>query len=145
MSCTTHRTQELRARGFRMTPQRRAILKILHASGEHLSPSEVYTRARQTMPGLTEATVYRTLEFLAENDMVLPSLTGSGHLAYEISGHDHHHLICRACGKEAAVEHAWLHELYEQLETETGFRLTTSHLTFFGLCPECKTKIPRRN
>lgn len=145
MTCTTHRTQELRARGFRMTPQRRTILQILHDSGEHLSPSEVYERARQSVPGLTETTVYRTLEFLAVNDMALPAHIGSGHLAYEISGHDHHHLFCRACGREVQIEHVRLQELYAQLEAETGFRLTTSHLTFFGLCPDCKIKLPRRN
>ena len=47
---------------------------------------------------MTEATVYRTLEFLAENGVVLSALNGNGHLVYEIAGHDHHHLICRSCG-----------------------------------------------
>lgn len=142
MTCTPRLSQSLRSRGFRMTPQRLAILQALHDGG-HLSPAQVYERVRQT--GMTEATVYRTLEFLAENDMALPAHIGSGHLAYEISGHDHHHLFCRACGREVQIEHVRLQELYAQLEAETGFRLTTSHLTFFGLCPDCKIKLPRRN
>ena len=139
MTCTTHLSQELRKRGFRITPQRTAILAFLHDSPGHFTPAELYETIRKSMPGITEATVYRTLEFLAGNDMVLASLTGNGHLAYEIAGHDHHHLVCRRCGRSVPIEHDQLLQLYEQIETGTGFRLTTSHLTFFGLCPECKT------
>jgi Fe2+ or Zn2+ uptake regulation protein len=36
------------------------------------------------------------------------------------------------------VEHALLEKLYRQLESETGYRLTDSHVTFFGLCPNCQ-------
>jgi len=139
MTCSAIYAQELRSRGFRMTPQRMAILHALHHSGSHLSPVQVYERAHADLPGLTEVTVYRSLEFLAENDVVLPALNGDGHLVYEIAGRDHHHLICRSCGRSVEVEHALLQKLYEQLETKSGYQLTTSHLTFFGLCPECQT------
>ncbi len=67
MSCATEYAPQLRERGYRMTPQRMAILHVLHHSGEHLSPAEVYKQARMELPGLTEPTVYRTLEFLADN------------------------------------------------------------------------------
>ena len=50
-----------------MTSQRLAILHVLRHAGTHLSPAEVYRLAKQEFPGLTEPTVYRTLEFLAEN------------------------------------------------------------------------------
>jgi len=54
----------LRAQGFRLTPQRLTILTILRHSGRHLSPLEIYQQAHQAMPGITEATVYRTLNWL---------------------------------------------------------------------------------
>ena len=58
-------TDKLRSQGYRMTPQRLAILSILENAGRHLSPQEIFDRARQwAMPGMTEATVYRTLSFL---------------------------------------------------------------------------------
>ena len=137
MTCTLHRTEELRQRGFRMTSQRQAILQILNNGGGHLSPSEIYAKVRASMPGLTEATVYRTLDFLAKNEMINPAQTASGHLVYEISGDDHHHLICRVCGREVQVEHAWVRSAYEQIEARTNFHISMSHLTFFGVCPEC--------
>jgi Fur family ferric uptake transcriptional regulator len=141
MTCTMHRTEELRQRGFRMTPQRQTILQILHDAKSHLSPSDVYTRANQSIPGLTEATVYRTLDFLAHNGMINPAQTASGHLVYEISGHDHHHILCRSCGESVEIEHSLLHKLYRQLEEHSRYQLTTSHLTFFGLCPACQANL----
>ena len=137
MTCSMHRTAELRQRGFRMTPQRVAILKTLDEAGGHLSPSDIFNRVLLSIPGLTEATVYRTLDFLAKNEMINPSQTASGHLVYEISGDDHHHLICRVCRLEVQVEHSWVYSAYEQIEANTNFQLSMSHLTFFGVCPEC--------
>jgi Fe2+ or Zn2+ uptake regulation protein len=138
MTCASVYTPELRSRGFRMTPQRLAIMHVLHHSGRHLSPAEVYQRARRDLPGLTEPTVYRTLEFLAENGMVHPTQAASGHLVYQMSGSDHHHLICRTCGEELEVKHAVLENLYRRLQSETGYHLTDSHMSFFGLCPKCQ-------
>jgi len=138
MTCGLKYTNQLHSRGFRMTPQRLAIIHILHESGGHLSPSQIYERTRQTIPGLTEATVYRTLVFLAQNDLVYPAHIGNGKLVYEMAGHDHHHLICRGCGKAMQIDHKLLQKLYIQLEADSGYRLTTSHLTIFGLCPRCQ-------
>lgn len=139
MSCANDYSPQLRARGYRMTPQRMAILHVLHHNAKHLSPVEVYEQARQELSSLTETTVYRTLEFLAENSLARQALTGSGHLTYEIARHEHHHLICRTCGNEMEVEHELLKSMYQTLESESGYKLTDSHLTFFGLCPNCQS------
>lgn len=138
MSCASLYAPQLRARGFRMTPQRMAILHVLHHSGRHLSPVEVFQHASVEVPGLTEATVYRTLEFLAGNGLVMPAHMGSGRLVYQISGRNHHHLICRRCRQEFEVEHSRLETLFGDLESASGYKLTAGHATFFGLCPKCQ-------
>lgn len=138
MSCGNNYSPQLRARGYRMTPQRLTILHVLHHAQKHLSPTEVYEKARLDLPGLTETTVYRTLEFLAENGLARPAHRGNGHLVYEITGHDHHHLKCRKCGSEMEVQHDLLKPLYHELESASGYRLTDSHVTFFGICPDCQ-------
>jgi Fur family ferric uptake transcriptional regulator len=138
MSCASDYAPQLRARGYRMTPQRMAILHVLHHEGMHLSPAEVYKKARVELPGLTEPTVYRTLEFLADNGLVRPSYSSSGHLTYEIAGSDHHHVVCRICESEIEVEHTLLESLYRLLETTSGYRSIDSHVTFFGVCPKCQ-------
>jgi len=140
MSCTTELSELLRGRGYRMTPQRHAILHILKASGEHLSPAQVYEQARESVPGITEPTVYRTLEFLAENGIVQPAFNEKRHLVYEISGHDHHHLICSVCGAQVEIEPKALLKAIANLESETGYRINAEHITFFGLCSTCRRK-----
>jgi len=138
MSCASEYAPQLRARGFRMTPQRLAILHVLRHAGTHLSPREVYKQAKQDLPSLTEPTVYRTLEFLAESGLARASQTGNGHLMYEIAGNDHHHMVCRTCGDEVEVEHALLEQLYRKLESASGYVRIDSHMTFFGICPACQ-------
>lgn len=139
MSCSSEYAPQLRARGFRMTSQRMAILHVLHQKGTHLSPVEVYKQAKTELPGLTEPTVYRTLEFLADNGLARPSYSSSGHLTYEIAGSEHHHIICRVCKGEIEVEHTMLESLYRLLEMASGYRSIDSHVTFFGVCPRCQT------
>lgn len=138
MTCGTQYITQLRSRGFRMTPQRMAILHILHHTDGHISPTEVYQRASQDIPGLTEATVYRTLEFLSQNGLARSAHKGGGRFAYEIAKHDHHHLICRKCGAEVQIDHAPLEEAFAELESCSGYRFIDGHVTFFGLCPECQ-------
>jgi Fe2+ or Zn2+ uptake regulation protein len=138
MSCATIYVPQLRARGYRMTSQRMAILHVLHDAGTHLSPGEIHKQARRTLPGLTEATVYRTLDFLAENGLVRSSHSGSRHLTYQIAGNDHHHIVCRVCGSEIEVEHQLLESLVRKLESASGYVRIDSHITFFGVCPDCQ-------
>lgn len=128
---------DLREHGHRLTPQRLAIMQILAEEGRHLSPAEIYQRAVQRLPGLTEATVYRTLDFLARNGLVLVAHIGDGRLVYEVAGHNHHHLICHECGGTVEIEHELLESLYDRLRDQTGFQIDHWHVTFFGLCPRC--------
>lgn len=137
MSCASEYASQLRSRGFRMTSQRMAILHLLHHAGTHLSPTEIYKRVRRELPGITEPTVYRTLDFLTENGLVQPSHSANGHFTYQIARDDHHHIVCRICSSELEVEHALLKNLYLTLETASGYRKIGSHLTFFGVCPDC--------
>ena len=129
---------KLREDGYRLTPQRLAILQILENSGRHLTPLEIYHGVEKTTPGITEATVYRTLNFLVEQNLLLAAHIGNGQLVYEMADHRHDHLICRSCGKTVEVDHADLQPLYERFETSTGFRIDSVHQTFFGLCPHCQ-------
>lgn len=139
MSCVSEYSPQLHALGFRTTSQRMTILHVLRHAGGHLSPKQVYELAHSEMPGLTEPTVYRTLEFLAKNGLVLAAHIGNGKIVYELANDAHHHLICRNCGSSMEIEHAPLQELYRQLETSTGYKLDSSHVTLFGLCPDCQS------
>ena len=132
----------LREQGFRLTPQRLAILEVLKNAQGHLTPTEIYQQVSPTMPGMTETTVYRTLDFLARQNLVLVAHLGKGQLVYEYAENDHHHLICSQCGNMVEIEHEQLKDLYQQLSKDTGFQIHSIHTTFFGLCPGCLNEHP---
>jgi len=138
MSCADQYTPILRARGLRVTAQRKAILHALCHAGGHLSPTQVFARARKDYPRLTEPTVYRALEELTAKKMLLSAHIGNGKMVYELAEQTHHHLICRACGKSASIQSAALEALYAQLGDSAGYLLDASHVTLFGLCPQCQ-------
>lgn len=138
MSCGSEYAPQLRSRGYRVTPQRMAILHTLCHAGRHLSPRDVYRKTKKDYPKLTEPTVYRTLEFLARNGLARRSRAGRGHVTYEFAGNDHHHIVCRVCGNDVELKHDSLASLYRKLESTTGFLHIDSHLTFMGICPDCQ-------
>jgi Fur family ferric uptake transcriptional regulator len=117
-----------------------AILHVLHHAGTHLTPSQVLRLARKDLPALTEPTVYRTLQSLADSGMLQASFARRGHSTYEIAREWHHHLVCRVCGGEIEVHHRMLKRLYQSLESVSGYRRISSHLTFMGVCPKCQSK-----
>ena len=131
-------TQRLRDRGYRVTPQRLTILQILLDSGTHLSPSDVFEQASGQTPGLTEPTVYRTLNFLCDEGILMCTRTSSGSLEYEVASNLHHHLVCRSCGASIEIEHGAFNDLYDTLKKQTGYALDERHMTLFGLCPACQ-------
>jgi Fur family ferric uptake transcriptional regulator len=141
MSISEQDLSHLRSQGFRLTPQRLTILRVLVEAHEHITPSEIFRQVQSQLPGVTEATIYRTLNFLAEHGLVLVAHVGHGQLVYEIAGHDHHHLICRTCGQMQEIDHTELVVFFDRLMARTGFRVDTVHATFFGYCPGCQVQV----
>jgi Fe2+ or Zn2+ uptake regulation protein len=117
-----------------------AILHALRHAGGHLSPMEVFAKARGAVPGLTQPTVYRTLEFLADNGIVWQTNKPNGHLAYELAESNHNHLVCRGCGSQLQINPAVLEGVYHRLEALSGYTVDHNHLNLSGLCPKCKNK-----
>ena len=128
----------LRQQGFRLTPQRLTILRILNEARGHRTPVEIFQLAQAELPGLTEATVYRSLNFLVKNNLATVTHQGGGQLTYEIAGHAHHHLTCRACEANLEIEHGLLDALSQEIHTQTGFLIDHQHISFTGLCPACQ-------
>jgi Fur family ferric uptake transcriptional regulator len=131
-------SDQLREQGYRLTPQRLTILQILIDSGGHLTPQMVFEQAREITPGITEPTVYRTLSFLSEVGILMPTHTAGGTTAYEIASDLHHHLVCRECGESLEIENDALDALYDTVKKQTGYALDDRHMTLFGLCPDCQ-------
>jgi Fe2+ or Zn2+ uptake regulation protein len=138
MTCASEYAPQLRELGFRVTPQRMAILHVLRHSRGHLSPLQVYARARRSVRGLTQPTVYRTLEFLAANGLVWQTSLANGHLGYELAERNHNHVVCRRCGNEVEIDPRVLEGAYRKLGAITGYAIDQHHVNLSGLCPGCQ-------
>ncbi|MBX5493494.1 MAG: transcriptional repressor, partial [Chloroflexi bacterium] len=90
----------LRERGYRMTPQRMAVLRALLESARHPSVEEMYRAIRPAYPMISRATVYKTIATLKELGEVLELEVSDGHHRYDgYRAEPHPHLFCRRCGR----------------------------------------------
>jgi len=128
----------LRQYGYRLTPQRRAIIKTVVLSQDHVTPAAIYDKLHQGQPNIGLVTIYRTLEILTRLGLICQVHAGGGH-SYTISasGH-HHHLICSGCGLVVDFAGHNLAGLEQRLSRETGFKIEDHLLEFVGLCQDCQ-------
>jgi Fur family transcriptional regulator, ferric uptake regulator len=130
--------EELRARGYRVTPQRQLVLEAVTAL-EHATPEEICTRVQQTARGVNISTVYRTLELLEQLGLVTHSHLTHGAPRYHLAAEaEHVHLVCRECGRIDEVGPAAVAPLVTSLENEQDFETDVRHLTVFGRCGACR-------
>ena len=132
--------QRLADSGRRITAPRRAVIQVLMDADAPLSPQEVLKLAQAVHRSLGLVTVYRTLNLLAELDLVRRAHREDGCHGYLLASPGHRHaLICQACGR--AVEFRGeddIHTLVERVEAGTGYRVNDHLLQLFGLCPDCQ-------
>ncbi|SDI36070.1 Fur family transcriptional regulator, ferric uptake regulator [Sinosporangium album] len=130
--------EELRARGYRVTPQRQLVLEAVKGL-EHATPEAICSRVRETARGVNISTVYRTLELLEELGMVSHTHLGHGAPTYHLASEaDHLHLVCRGCGGVTEVSSDTVQDLVAKLDRDFGFSPDVHHLTVFGRCRECR-------
>jgi Fe2+ or Zn2+ uptake regulation protein len=120
-----------------MTPQRRAILTIIREHGGHLSADEIHDLARREVPRLSLSTVYRTLEFLKELDLVSELQLAGDHSRYEAQSQEHQHLVCLNCGKVVEFQCGHCAAVHQKVASEHGFSITSGRVELFGYCEEC--------
>jgi Fur family ferric uptake transcriptional regulator len=128
----------LKDRGFRVTPQRRIILEVLHEEGGHLTAEDVIGKVNKRSPGINRSTIYRTLDFLEEQGLVVKSEM-DGRVVYHHAeeGH-HHHLVCRQCGRITECGETDLKPLADVLRRRYGFVPDLHHLLIPGICEACR-------
>ncbi|HIW35126.1 MAG TPA: transcriptional repressor [Candidatus Paenibacillus intestinavium] len=135
--------QQLQDKGYKLTPQREATLRILLENEEdHLSAEDVFLLVKAIAPEIGLATVYRTLELLTELHVVEKINFGDGVARYDLRGdtnhHHHHHLICIQCGTMSEIKDDWLLPLEERLLSQLGFVTVDHRLDFHGICRNCR-------
>ena len=129
----------LRQQGYKLTPQRRAVIRVVTSSPDHLTPSAIYRKVHKENPDIGLVTVYRTLEILDRLGLICQLHAGNSCRSYTVTTSEHHHhLICSKCRAVVAFARCGLEEMQRNLADETGFRIDDHLLEFAGLCPACQ-------
>jgi Fur family transcriptional regulator, stress-responsive regulator len=140
MSQSASLLDRLRARQWRITPQRRTVAEVLHGDHVHLSADEVFAAARDRLPEISLATVYNTLNELVSMGEVSEVRAGAGVTRYDPNAHvPHHHLVCTGCGAILDVRPEGTAGLRLTSPDRHGYRVDEVEVVFRGRCPDCAT------
>jgi Fur family ferric uptake transcriptional regulator len=133
----------VRQKGFKYTRQRETVwlaFRILEA--HHPSCEEIFRQSREISPRISLATVYRTLKWLRESEMIIERDFGNGRLRFEPSGMGltHVHLVCRRCGKVIELKDRAIESFWKKTAKKYRFEVSRRIVEGYGLCAECERK-----
>ncbi len=126
---------------LRPTRQRTAILEALGRSAQPVTAQALHAqlnRGRRSGTGPGLATVYRTLQALAEAGLARTFPAGEGELSYKLCAPEHHHhLICERCGRVEEIPSCEMEGWASTIARKRGFRVTSHQADIYGLCADC--------
>ncbi len=127
----------LRARGMRLTAQRRVILDVVRATDAHPSAALVHRLVRRRLPRVSLATVYRNLRTLAAEGFLLERAGGDG-LRFDGNTAPHDHFTCVACGRVFDVPRLAWRSARMRVTARPGFEILDHRMEFYGRCARCR-------
>jgi Fur family ferric uptake transcriptional regulator len=129
----------LEGAGYRLTAPRRALAALIASRRGHFTADELLAESRRGRLGLGRATIFRSLDVLADLGVVerldLPS---GGHAFVACEPVHHHHVVCSSCGRSTGVSDHGLELVAAAIGRETGYRVDTHRLELFGRCTDCQ-------
>ena len=128
----------LRAAGLRATSPRVAVLGVLEESREHLRVDELIARIRGAGGGISTQAAYDVCDALHRAGLARRiELAGQPARFEARTGDNHHHLVCRACGRTEDVDCAVGAAPCLEASDARGFAVDEAEVTYWGLCPAC--------
>ena len=123
---------------LRPTKQRKAVTEAMGSFTDFRSAQEIHELLGERGETVGLATVYRTLQRLAETGDVDVLRTEDGEAIYRrCSDSHHHHLVCRECGATVEVEGPTVERWTRSIAAEHGYADVSHTLEIFGTCPAC--------
>ncbi len=130
----------LKAAGYRLTPQRQAICRVLVESEAHPSAQMIYERLHTADSTLSLATVYNTLEALTRLGLVnvLGEVGGADVIRYDADTAPHVNLACVRCQRIIDLPSQYVDQLDQEIEQTSGYALLGARVLYYGVCPDCQ-------
>jgi Fur family peroxide stress response transcriptional regulator len=121
---------------LKMTPQRRAIIEYLQSAIHHPTAEEVLRAVNEKFPMTSRATVYNTLNWLKGEGMVKEVYEG-GVVRFDPNTSDHHHFVCRRCGRVEDVESEEIGD-YQFDPLLGNHTVENFEIILRGICADCQ-------
>jgi Fur family ferric uptake transcriptional regulator len=123
---------------LRSTKQRKAVAEVLTTISKFSSAQEVHSILISRGEKVGLATVYRTLQALAETGAI-DVLRNDGEALYRACSNDHHHhLVCTGCNKTTEISAPEVEIWTEKIAREQGYLISGHTIEVFGLCKNCR-------
>ena len=132
--------EQLRTHGLRVTRPRLAVLDVL-ATGGHLEVEEIARQVRLRLDSVSTQAVYDVLGALSRAGLARRLEPAGSPARYEArTGDNHHHVVCRGCGRVADVDCVVGRAPCLDPHHTSGFEVDEAEVTFWGLCPGCQAE-----
>lgn len=133
----------LRDKGYKLTDQRRLIIRAFIESPGHHTAQEILDMVKEKCSEINFSTIYRNLELLSDLEIINKLQIESGISHYELQGlTHHHHIICKKCGITKEIDICPYASLGEEQLESIGFKATDHKFEIYGYCSKCShTKV----
>ena len=129
----------LRQRGLQVTAQRLAVLRAV-AIQPHGTADDIEEVVRAEIGAISRQAVYDALGTLTENGLIRRIQPARSAARYEDRVDDnHHHLVCRSCGRTVDVDCAVGSRPCLEAADDHGFTIDEAEVIYWGYCPTCQT------
>jgi Fe2+ or Zn2+ uptake regulation protein len=128
--------KSLRDKGYKLTPQRLEIIKLLARDMSHPGARDILKKVRKAVPRISMSTVYYTLDMMKKEGLIQELEYYDTDNRYDINVSDHINLVCTKCGKITDFM-GDLPSLSRTVEKETGFKPATMRFEYYGICRNC--------
>ena len=126
-----------RREGLKITHQRLEIFKELLNSSDHPTVEKLYGRLQPKLPTMSLDTIYRTLTTLEQHGLVARVQTIESQARFESKMEEHHHVICKKCGKITDFYWNFPDEAVLPDEIVNWGKISRKTITLHGLCGQC--------
>ena len=123
---------------MRQTTQRQVILEELSNVTSHPTANEIYHMVRKRLPNIGLGTVYRNLELMASNGIILKLEVGGHQKRFDATTTAHQHIRCVSCDKVDDINLTLRENINQEASAATDFQVLGHHIEFSGLCSACR-------
>lgn len=125
---------------MRNTIQRSIVLSAVRALKTHPTAEEIYREINSVHPNISRGTVYRNLNVLAEQGVILRVLIPDAADRFDFNTVGHYHFRCRECDSVFDVDYPYQADINSEISQKYGCEVAEHTIVFSGKCAECIAK-----